>query len=185
MAGVGQLLLLSATSSLDNFVVGVTLGMAGARDPTRLNGIVAAANAVGAAASTSVGAFLGDRAPAAAGAVAGLVFLGLGVGEARGYAADEPSRLSGLALTGSAWALALPMTLNNVAGGVAGGLAGFPARATGGAAFVASFGLMALGYRCGALGAAAARADPRLVAAAVFLSMGLAQLASAAKGGGT
>ena len=87
--------------------------------------------------------------------------------------------MSSLALKGDAWKLALPMTLNNLAGGVAGGLSGYASFSMGAAAFLASFGLMALGHRTGKLGANASALDPRLAATAAFATLGLQQLAGA------
>ena len=118
---------------------------------------------------------------------------------------DEESVLAALALEGNAWKLALPMTLNNLAGGVAGGLAGVgPLElATGG--FLASFMLMWSGHAIGcyiqrwhrlaavrdADAAEAAKKsqrpsmgwfDARLLGAAVFFGLAYAQ-ASEAVGG--
>lgn len=174
-----HLVLLSCTSSLDNFVVGVTLGMHGDFLPLRLNAIISSANAFGALASTKAGVVMGQAAPQLAGAAAGLIFLYLAGGEAVGWWTNEPSSLSSLALKGDAWKLALPMTLNNLAGGVAGGLSGYASFSMGAAAFLASFGLMALGHRTGKLGANASALDPRLAATAAFATLGLQQLAGA------
>lgn len=178
-----QLLMLSCTSSLDNFVVGITLGMNGEL-PLQLNVVVSSANSFGALASTKVGALLGGAAPSFAGALAGSIFLYLAAQEAFGFYTGEESQLAGLALKGSAWKLALPMTLNNVAGGVAGGLTGFSPLAMGAAAWAASFGLMALGHRTGRLGKNASALDPRLIACAAFATLGFQQLADAVGGGG-
>lgn len=140
----------------------------------------AAANALGACASTGLGAFLGDRAPALAGLAAGGIFCCLGASEARGWFLDEPSPLASLAARGDAAALAVPMTLNNIAGGIGAGLAGYSVAAMGVGAFAASFIMWGLGAAAGRAGAAATRLDPRVLAASIFLSLGLAQLADAA-----
>jgi len=90
--------------------------------------------------------------------------------------------LASLAASGSALALAVPMTLNNLAGGVAGGLSGSGPLAMGFGALVASFVLMACGHWLGGWAiaggkkSALAGAEPRVCAAAVFFSLAIAQL---------
>ncbi|KAJ1447970.1 hypothetical protein M885DRAFT_540787 [Pelagophyceae sp. CCMP2097] len=150
-----QLILLSICSSLDNFVVGLSLGLRRSACTARTMFIVAAANAAGAVLASHVGAVAGERAPAVAGAAAGLIFLYLAAGELQGWLVDEPSSLTSLAEKGVAWRLAVPMTLNNLAGGVAGGLTGIGAASMGLGALVASYALMDLGHRAGELGSAA------------------------------
>ena len=89
---------------------------------------------------------LGQTAPSIAGLFAAAIFGWLGWSEFSAFWGDEESVLAALALEGNAWKLALPMTLNNLAGGIAGGLAGVgPLElATGG--FLASFLLMWSGH---------------------------------------
>ena len=67
------------------------------------------------------------RTPTIAPALAGLVFAFLARDELGSWARGEPSSpLAALAAEGVAVRLALPMTLNNIAGGLAGGVAGVP-----------------------------------------------------------
>ena len=65
------------------------------------------------------------------------------------FMGDEESVLAALALEGNAWKLALPMTLNNLAGGVAGGLAGVGALELGIGSFLASYAMMWTGHVLG------------------------------------
>jgi putative Mn2+ efflux pump MntP len=178
-----ECVVLSMTSSLDNLAVGFSLGMVSDELSPQLNGIVSLCNAAGALGSSFVGVFLGALAPSAAGFLASAIFAWLGYSEAHAYATNEESILAGLALKGSAWKLALPMTLNNLAGGVAGGLAGVPPIALGVGGFIASFSMMYLGHVAGvwirpsSTGGKSAGVwlDERLVAASVFLLLAVNQ----------
>ena len=188
-----DLVVIALTSSLDNFVIGVTLG--GHRSYTlRLNGVVALANAAGAGLSALVGSGIGLLAPRLAGLVAALTFLVLGASEAASAYRKETSSFTDLALVGDAWKLAVPMTLNNVAGGVSGGLSDLPPAAMAVSAFIASFALMHLGNAIGAslattttngddhkresssCTANAISIDPRILAACAFAFLGISQL---------
>jgi len=171
-----ELVLLACSSSLDNFVVGLSLGANKSVKPHQLNAIVAAANATGAALSASVGVFLGSLVPQCASLGAAGVFLWLAFGEASSAYRGERSSLTDLALKGNSWRVALPMTLNNLAAGVAGGVARLPPLRMGFAAFFASFCLMDLGYRLGACIGNDTRVDPRIIAALAFSFLGLSQL---------
>ena len=96
------------------------------------------------------GAFLGGLAPTAAPIAAAVVFGHLAHAEWLSWKLGElTSPLTKLAIDGLAWRLAVPMTLNNLAGGVAGGVGGVkpvPAFLLG---FLASFAAMALGHELG------------------------------------
>ena len=171
---------LSVTSSLDNFLVGASLGLGGfARLSLSLNGIISFCNALGALSSTFVGRLFGAKAPAAAGCVGGAIFLWLGVGEAVAAASGGDSELSRAAAEGRAWVVAIPMTLNNLAGGVAGGLSGYSALAMGSAAFAASFSMMQLGFAAGRFGGEVDWLDPHALAAAAFAVLAVSQLKEA------
>lgn len=192
--GVGQLAqvaVLSATSSLDNLTVGLSIGVHQQPLSVRLNLLVAACNAAGSWLSALVGLALGRHAPEIAGAAAAAIFAWLGAGEflslARG---EEDSPLSSLAMeeTGSsARRLAAALTLSNLAGGVAGGLAGANPLAMCVGGLVASFIMMGLGHRLGYFGAEMSRGggkrkerawDPRLFAGTAFFLLALSQLVS-------
>eukprot|EP00747_Dinoflagellata_sp_TGD_P106369 gnl/TRDRNA2_/TRDRNA2_169839_c0_seq3.p1 gnl/TRDRNA2_/TRDRNA2_169839_c0~~gnl/TRDRNA2_/TRDRNA2_169839_c0_seq3.p1 ORF type:complete len:349 (+),score=62.16 gnl/TRDRNA2_/TRDRNA2_169839_c0_seq3:90-1049(+) len=164
-----QMLVLSTTSSLDNFAVGVSLGMMSLPLQTRVALIVACCNAVGAVLSSHVGMMLGSMAPSAAGVLAAIIFGSLGWEEADSYCEGEASTMSGLAAKGLAWKLALPMTLNNLAGGVAGGLSGIGPVTMGAGSLLASFGLMWLGHKSGRM--VARHFDSRVASAVVFFGL--------------
>lgn len=95
---------------------------------------------------------------------------------------NESSDLTKLAVSGSALALAVPMTLNNLAGGVAGGLSGSGALGMGLGALMASFVLMASGHCLGRWASAGddkkafVGADPRLCAAFIFFGLATSQI---------
>lgn len=169
---------LSLASSLDNFAVGVSLGMYGRPLSMRVNIIVSACNAVGALLSSQIGVLLGQQAPDVAALLGAIIFVWLGYSEADSYRLDEASPLTNLAEAGVAWRLAVPMTLNNVAGGVAGGLAKVRSVDMFFGALVASFGLMFFGHLFGKYGSKLVNSiDPRLVGALAFTFLGTSQLA--------
>lgn len=126
-------------------------------------------------------------APQVGAVVAGLIFIGLGAVEVRSYWIQEA--LSPLSqLHKNPWLLALPMTLNNLAGGVAAGLGGQPPSAVALLTFLASGMFMAIGWLIGNTVATAstgkargkgAAAWSKVIAGAIFLTLGTLQLMSA------
>ena len=188
MPPLAQALLLSLSSSLDNLAVGLSLGVASLALPWSTVLIVAGANSAGMLGAAAAGALAGARAPRLGAAAAALVFLGLGAAELASLRRQPGSALSPLAaLHRRPWALALPMTLNNLAGGVGAGLARAPRAATAACTFAASAALMAGGHRAGAALVARGRAGragglggaDRAVAGGVFAVLGLQQLRDA------
>ena len=181
-------LTLAFSSSTDNFAVGLSVALAGSPLPTRVNVIIAICNAAGAMAAASVGVLLGQTAPTIAPAAAAAIFGYLAHDEFSSWSAGESSSpLARSAADGLAWKLALPMTLNNLAGGVASGVAGVSGAFAGGCALVASYLMMecgyALGHRLGSL-VEATSVDPRVCASAIFVAMALVQARDAASAGG-
>ena len=186
MPPLARALLLSLSSSLDNLAVGVSLGVAGLSLPWTTILIVAGANSAGMLGAAIVGGLAGERAPRIGAAAAALIFLGLGAAELSSL--RRPEALSPLsALHRRPWVLALPMTLNNLAGGVGAGLAGAPPGATAACTFLASAALMGGGHRAGAalLGRGSGRGSrgggglggaEQAVAGGVFVLLGLQQL---------
>lgn len=168
--------ILSVSSSVDNFIVGVTLGVQGNVYSHELNAIVAAANALGAFLSSYVGRVMGKVVPTLAGLGAAAIFLYIGIDEFVSWSTKSSSALESLALRGNAWKLALPMTLNNLAGGMAGGVTGIRPVHMGLGAFVASFLFMLGGFYLGSLSSAAMHFDPGIIAAIAFTGLGLVQL---------
>jgi len=180
VAGVAAL---SVTSSLDNLVVGASLGANPEIETLSwtLNLVVSTCNAGGALASASLGRVLGSRAPTAAGLAAAAVFAFLAYGEVEAYRSGGESALARDAARGRAWVVAIPMTLNNMSGGVAGGLSGYPAPLMGLGALAASFWLMAVGFWVGRKGGLATGSNPHLMAATAFAALALAQVCETAR----
>lgn len=123
-----QALLIAAASSTDNFVVGISVGLSKRKTVTLLVFGIAGANALGCLLATVSGEAASSilfHSKVQYG-LAGLVFLWLSYQEIRqdsdsGTMADPHSSHSEVELLGK---LAIPMTLNNLAGGVATGIAG-------------------------------------------------------------
>ena len=170
---------LSVSSSTDNFAVGASLGVAGLTLRTRFNLIIAAANAAGAYVAATGGQLIGRFADGAGAWLAAAVFAHLSVQEGASLARGEAaSPLLRLAEQAAAAQLAVPMTLNNLAGGIAGGVVGIGPTLAGGSAFVASFVMMAVGYVLGKCvgGALDGRLDVRLLSCAIFAFLCVSQV---------
>ena len=113
--------------------------------------------------------------------IAALAFLYLGLKEGYEWHYDQEQENEVTSTNvESAWKLAIPMTLNNVAGGVAGGLAGTDPLVMFMAAFLASYGLMSLGYFLGSYTSNGysdkKECDPRLASSCIFIIIGIFQL---------
>lgn len=175
-------ILLAFSSSTDNFAVGLSVALSGSRLPPRVNLLVSLANAIGALCSAVFGTALGETAPTLAPMAAAAIFLYLAHEELSSWRqGDRSSPLARSASEGLVGKLALPMTLNNLAGGIAGGVVGVAPIAAGGSVFVASYLMMAGGHMLGRrLGECVERyLDPRLLAAAIFLIVAIVQAADA------
>ena len=189
--------LLSISSSLDNFAVGLTFGIRRRPLSTSINLLISTCNALGALLSAYVGSRLGETVPALAGAAAGLLFLGLAALEFAGGAKDGKDDESGGVLSGllsrqsslspslsdAFITLCIPMTLNNLAAGTVGGLSGSGPLEMCAAAAVASYVLMAIGSAFGRSSVAvqATQSVPAsTIAAAIFACLGFLQLLGAA-----
>lgn len=176
---------LAFSSSTDNFAVGLSVALAGSTLPPRVNLIISVCNALGALLSTAVGVLLGKAAPTLGSAAAAAVFIYLAWEELTSWRnCERTSPLARSASAGLVWKLALPMTLNNLAGGVASGVIGVAPLVAGTAALLASYVMMAFGFFLGKrLGFIVEQwMDPRVLAAAVFVSVAVAQLIEALSG---
>ena len=166
---------LAISSSMDNFAVGLSVGLAGREMSVRSNTIIAVCNAFGALVSASVGMAATTLVPQVVPPLfAGAIFLYLGADEYRSWhRGDAASPLASKAADGLAWQLALPMTLNNLAGGAAGGAAGIGAAMAGISALVASFVLCAGGAWLGRVVGDKLEGwlEPRLISATIFLAV--------------
>lgn len=194
-------LLLSIGSSTDNFTVGASLGLSSKPLHIHVNLIISIANATGALISCAGGQFLElflfQGLPPI---LAGLAFLYLAYDEyqscsislidyfrqqteatsktsqdkesKKGEVGNSPLGHSTVTNT-DILRLAIPMTLNNLAGGVAGGAAGVQPLVIGFMAFVASFGMMLLGHYLGfKLGSAInQKLDTHIISCAIFAGL--------------
>lgn len=174
--------LLACGSSTDNFAVGASLGISHRPLRATANLIISLLNAAGAFVAAAGGHLLGEVAPTLAVLFAALIFGYLAVDELiawqRGDGAE--STLS-MGKSGSvnlnALRIAVPMTLNNLAGGVAGGAAGIDPRTAGTLALLASYCMMKLGHVVGeflmlSLGR---HVDTRVVSGAIFCGLAFSQ----------
>jgi dipeptidase/putative Mn2+ efflux pump MntP len=169
-------LALAIGSSTDNFAVGVSLGIAGHAVNVRLVGLIACANAVGSFVSTYCGQLLGSVAPHLASFFSAAVFAYLAYGEAGAWWASEESPLVTLAADGVVMRLAVPMTLNNIAGGVAGGVAGVSPLIGSVCVLLAAGLMMAGGQVFGQCCGRAIPVEPALISACIFGALATYQL---------
>lgn len=149
-------ILLACGSSTDNFAVGTSLGLSNKPLSLSANAIISLLNASGAYLSATGGHVLGEFAPILATIFAAIIFGYLSTDEFISHRKRQKSNVeatSSLTMesgsAGEALRIALPMTLNNLAGGAAGGAAGIDALPAGGAALVASFCMMKFGHIIG------------------------------------
>lgn len=130
-------ILIAAASSTDNFLVGISVGLSahrnnGGRSIRGLIWGIAICNAITALATVRFGEQIGTVfSPALQNSAAGLVFLSLAWHEVRGGTDRAEAKNKNASWQLSQWTLlvqlAIPMSLNNMAGGVASGVAGVSA----------------------------------------------------------
>jgi putative Mn2+ efflux pump MntP len=150
-------ILLACGSSTDNFAVGTSLGLSNKPLSLSANAIISLLNASGAYLSATGGHILGEFAPILATIFAAIIFGYLSTDEFISYRKRQKSNVeatSSLTMksgssSSEALRIAVPMTLNNLAGGAAGGAAGIDALTAGGVALVASFCMMKFGHVIG------------------------------------
>ena len=163
---------LAISSSTDNFAVGASLGLSGLTVSIQFNLVIASANAFGAFVAAAGGNKIGELAEGAGSWLACAVFLYLAWQEGASlWDGEDASPLLRLASEGVAMRLAVPMTLNNIAGGVAGGVVGISPQLASITAFFASFLMMLVGYISGRHMHAALRSqriDVRLLSCSTF-----------------
>ena len=171
--------LLYISSSTDNFAVGASVALSGSPHSVYVNGVIAVCNASAALVSAAFGTYLGDAAPTVAPMAAAAIFLYLAYEEVcsliRG---EDASPLAQMAVSGLAWRLAVPMSINNLAGGIASGVAGIGPLEAGFWALVASYAMFRLGHYLGDnLGRFIEGClDPRVLAATIFTIVAMLQL---------
>lgn len=161
-------LLLAVASSTDNFTVGLSVGVTRKPLPLWANGIISVCNAGGAWVAgkggllliQSLSAYGGNekqaQSPSLPLYLSALAFGVLAASEFYAYYTSkndskEPESTKRKAMTNwwEVFKLAIPMTLNNLAGGVAGGAAGLMPAVSAFYALVASLVTMAVGYHVG------------------------------------
>lgn len=170
---------LAVSSSMDNFAIGLSVALAGRELPSSVNAIVAICNALGALAATVAGNAASQHSPLLAPLCAAAIFGYLGYEEIASWRrGDAASPLAQSAADGLAFKLAVPMTLNNLAGGVAGGAAGVNAGSAFASVLVASFVLARAGALIGRTVAPWLERwfEPRVLAAVIFASVALVQM---------
>ena len=176
LSGVFFAAMLAIGSSVDNLAVGVSLGVSGQRLIPWVNLVVGACNALGALLASYGGLWMGAAVPTLAPLFAGATFAYLGYSEAASYYYREESPLTKLAAEGVVVRLAVPMTLNNLAGGVAGGVAGVSPFAAALSVLAASTIMMWGGHKLGRWVGDSMSVDPRVVAGSIFFLLALAQV---------
>lgn len=174
--------LLACGSSTDNFAVGASLGLSHKPLHATANVIISLLNAAGAFVAAAAGHILGELAPTMAVLFAALIFGYLAADELiawkRGDGAESTltmdSRSGNLK---EAMRIAVPMTLNNLAGGVAGGAAGIDPRTAGTLALLASYCMMKMGHVVGEflMPSLGRHVDTRAVSGAIFFGLSLSQ----------
>lgn len=152
-------LLLALASSTDNFTVGLSVGIRHGSLPLWANVVISVCNAFGAYAAGHGGAWLTVRPWVSESLplyLAATAFGGLSAVEYRSYLKelashqqDDNDIQSSMQEIRQVLSLAIPMTLNNLAGGVAGGAAGLAPEMTAMYALVASFVSMYVGFLVG------------------------------------
>jgi putative Mn2+ efflux pump MntP len=177
-------ILLACGSSTDNFAVGTTLGISSKPLDSSSNAIISLFNAFGAFVSAAGGHLLGELAPLCATLFAALIFAYLAVDEFISYwrrRNNDTDATSTLTMksgsTKDALQIAIPMTLNNLAGGAAGGAAGIDAKTAGLMALLASFIMMKLGHVTGSylMASVGNKIDTSIVAGGIFACLAMMQ----------
>lgn len=174
--------LLACGSSTDNFAVGASLGISNRPLKASANAVISLLNASGAFVSAAGGHLLGDIAPTLAVLFAALIFAYLATDEIVSWQKGYGESTLTMGKSGSvrdAVRIAVPMTLNNLAGGVAGGAAGVDPKAAGTLALLASFCLMKIGHIIGeyVMPSIGRHVDTRVISGAIFATLSLAQFA--------
>jgi putative Mn2+ efflux pump MntP len=139
-----QALWIALASSTDNALVGLSVGLSGKTLSRTVQWGIALCNAVGCACATLGGGILADYLPGTG--LAALAFAYLAWQE---YNDTTTHTSNAPPPTTASLQLAIPMTLNNVAGGVTGGALGISATINFGYSMGVSVVTMWVGYRLG------------------------------------
>lgn len=156
-------LLVGVGSSTDNFIVGLTVGLKknGHKSFLKFNLVISLANAIGAYVASTIGlnvlgiSFAGNEKVTReySSLLAGIAFYYLAINEYLQSTQQQQEQHGEQELSSKdqfsiqeTLQLALPMTLNNLAGGIASGVSGISPWISFAMAFLCSFGLMQIGY---------------------------------------
>lgn len=164
-------LLLALASSSDNFTVGLAVGVCRKKLPVWSNLLISVCNALGALAAAHMGIAMSQRMPYLAPLLAAFAFGLLSCQEFISYFRnrkqneEDTQNHNRIIHFAGVMRLALPMTLNNLAGGVAGGAAGISPVIASMYALAASFATMLAGHTIGKNLFLVDYVDPTLISA--------------------
>mmetsp|Transcript_13885 Transcript_13885/g.20494 ORF Transcript_13885/g.20494 Transcript_13885/m.20494 type:complete len:174 (-) Transcript_13885:352-873(-) len=167
-------LLLALASSTDNFAVGLTVGLARKPLSPGTNGIISLCNAMGATFASWGGSGFMAGNKSLFSIIASLVFFYLAYQEIRDN--DQEKEKGGTQREEVSIAMAIPMTLNNLVGGVAGGAVGILPMIAGISALVASYSTMSLGFWMGRQTTSTLPIQPSQVSSILFVVLGILSL---------
>lgn len=173
---------LALASSTDNFTVGFSIGIRRKHLGPWANVVISLCNGLGALVAVFGGRVIMGIIPSFANIAAALVFGVLGMVEIALYwngcddisspASSSSSSVGGAMNLAQVLQLAIPMTLNNLAGGAAGGAVGLSPGMVGFFAVVASYAMMYFGHMAGyRLSTTQLPVDPSLVSGVLLLGL--------------
>lgn len=169
--------LLAMASSTDNFAVGLGVGLAQKPLLAKTNVIISVCNALGAWVASVFGNGWTDQGCWLS-ILASLAFFYLAYQEIRNEEGDDDDAPSNNKSTAVSPIMAIPMTLNNLVGGVAGGVVGISPAMAAICALIASYLTMAVGHWMGksASNHTAALYQPSRLAAGIYAILGIVSL---------
>jgi len=169
-------LILALASSTDNFTVGFSIGIRRKHLGHWANALISLCNGFGAFFAVFGGRVIMEVLPSFANVAAALVFGVLGIVEIVSWYSNGSGETStsssavGAMNFSQVMQLAVPMTLNNLAGGAAGGAVGLSPGISGFYAVMASYAMMYFGHMAGfRLSTAKLPVDPSLVSGMLLL----------------
>ena len=170
--------ILACGSSTDNLAVGFASGISKRQLNISTNIITSFLNAMGAYLSAAGGHMLGELAPTIAILFATIIFAYLAVDELLSWRNGDKESTMTMKLSDGILdsRLGIPMTLNNLAGGVAGGAVGVHANTAGFMALLASFCMMKIGHSVGLYLNTSVKIDTRVISGSIFACLAFTQL---------
>mmetsp|Transcript_9639 Transcript_9639/g.14867 ORF Transcript_9639/g.14867 Transcript_9639/m.14867 type:complete len:174 (+) Transcript_9639:167-688(+) len=168
--------LLSLASSTDNFAVGLTVGLSKKPLSAVTNGIISFCNALGATFAAWGGGHMAGSSYLSI--IASLAFFYLAYQEFNGDDEEKDEKEGKKQPDEVSMIMAIPMTLNNLVGGVAGGAVGISPLMAGFSALLASYCTMSLGYWVGRRATSNVLIQPSHVSSILFAVLGILSLLS-------